>query len=179
MTEHLMIDGNNLLHIMHEQSMGPPVARMHLARLIADFAVATGIEVTIVFDGPAPLGGLARQFDMLKTDIRFSAPVPADDIIIQAIQRRARDDVLRVITSDRAIQAVARMNHCPFEDAATFAGRLLEWDTRRRSGFSPSAAVTDATTEPEKPDDVDERELNRYLRELGNDLDDLPPMWQI
>lgn len=179
MNERLIIDGNNLLHIMHEQSMGPPVARLRLAEMIADYATDRNIDAIIVFDGPPPAGGLGQQFSRLAADIRFSGPVTADDIIVQLLDQRPPSTAPTVITSDREVQTAARLHHCAFEDSASFAGQLLAWEAHVRRGASAPSPAPPAVSKPEKPDMVDADELDRVMRELGEDLDDLPPMWQI
>lgn len=103
MNQHVIIDGNNLLHAMHALAPIPLVARETMVKIIERWARRGTADVTLVFDGPRPREGLARQMSSSRIDVRFSAPVTADDVIVGMIYRAKHPDTIRVISTDTAI----------------------------------------------------------------------------
>ncbi len=90
MPRHVIIDGNNMLYAMHAHAPIPSVGRETMVKVIERWARRGTDEVTLVFDGPEPIGGLSRQMASSRITVRFSAPKSADDIIV-ALIHRARD----------------------------------------------------------------------------------------
>ena len=166
MAEHVIIDGNNLLHAMHAHAPLPTVGRETLFKIIDRWARRGDDRVTLVFDGPVPHGGLAKQLASSRIDVRFSAPQTADDVIVGMVHRATDPGTIRVVTSDRAIQHEASYRRCRHVDAAAFVAELFP-----RQG-SPKSAPT---APREKPPDVTPEEKREWLDAFGyDDTDDEP-----
>ncbi len=125
MDEHVIIDGNNLLHAMREHAPIAPVGRETMVRLIERWSRGSGSSVTLVFDGPVPRGGLSKQLSPDGMTVRFSAPATADDLIVAAIGDEKDPTRLRVVTSDTAIRHAAGYRRCRCTDAVSFIGELF------------------------------------------------------
>src|SRR3990170_1885636 len=118
MAEHVIIDGNNLLHAMREHAPITAVGRETMVRLIERWSRGSGSSVTLVFDGPPPRGGFNKQLSPDGLTVRFSAPATADDLIVAAIGDEKNPTRLRVVTSDTAIRHTAGYRKCPCTDSA-------------------------------------------------------------
>jgi len=125
MGEHVIIDGNNLLHAMREHAPIAAVGRETMVRLIERWSRSSGCSVTLVFDGPAPRGGFGKQLSPDALTVRFSAPATADDLIVAAIAKEKDPTLLRVVTSDTAIRHAASYRRCRCTDAVSFIGELF------------------------------------------------------
>jgi hypothetical protein len=125
MGEHLIIDGNNLLHAMREHAPIATVGRETMVRLIERWSRGSGSAVTLVFDGPAPRGGFHKQLSPDGLTVRFSAPASADDLIVAAIGDEKDPTRLRVVTSDTAIRHAAGYRKCRCTDAGSFIDELF------------------------------------------------------
>ncbi len=125
MTEHVIIDGNNLLHAMHEHAPIAAVGRESMVRLIERWSRASGCNVTLVFDGPAPRGGFGKQLSPKGLTVKFSAPATADDLIVAAIAEEKEPTRLRVVTSDTAIRHAAGYRKCRCTDSVSFISELF------------------------------------------------------
>ena len=125
MGEHVIIDGNNLLHAMREHAPIAAVGRETMVRLIERWSRGSGSSVTLVFDGPAPRGGFSKQLSPDGLTVRFSAPATADDLIVAAIGDEKDPTRLRVVTSDTAIRHAAGYRRCRCTDAVSFIGELF------------------------------------------------------
>ena len=149
MSEHVIIDGNNLLYAMHAHASLPNIGRETLVRIIERWAAGSDRRVTLVFDGPVPREGLARQMGSKQRlesgatlTVRFSAPATADDVIVQAVHDAKDPGAMRVVSSDRAIGHAAKHRRCRLTLAADFVAELLP---------EPEKIADDASSFPEKP----------------------------
>ena len=166
MPEHVIIDGNNVLHGMHEHAPIPHIGRESMVKLIRDWARQLPHTVTLVFDGPMPKGGLAKQMQPAGIDVRFSAPETADDIIVQMVRAAPDPGQIRVVSSDTAVRHEAGLRRCKHSDSATFIATL----------FPPAAEHSETQTEqPEKPDVVSAEEASEWLDVFGNQVAEDPP----
>ncbi|MCH9034081.1 MAG: NYN domain-containing protein [Planctomycetes bacterium] len=166
MPEHVIIDGNNLLHSMYEHAPIPHIGRESMVRLIRDWASRVPHTVTLVFDGPMPIGGLAKQMQPVGIRVLFSAPETADDIIVRMVRAAPDPGQLHVVSSDTAIRYEARLRRCKHSDSATFIATL----------FPPTADHSETQAEqPEKPDVVSPQEANEWLDVFGDHDDEDPP----
>ncbi len=166
MPEHVIIDGNNLLHSMYEHAPIPHIGRESMVRLIRDWAGQVPHTVTLVFDGPMPKGGLAKQMQPAGIKVLFSAPETADDIIVQMVRAAPDPAQLHVVSSDTAIRYEAGLRRCKHSDSATFITTL----------FPPTAEDSETQTEqPEKPDVVSPQEASEWFDVFGNQDDKDPP----
>ena len=163
MDEHLVIDGNNLLPALRESGALPSPGRETLVRLLERWTKDRAIKVTLVFDGAAPPGPMARQLASTIIDVRFSAPRTADDVIVEMVQREPNPARLRVVSDDGAIRHEAGLHRCRHIGAARFVAELFP-------GRSTSSAS--APRPAEKPDAVTPDEKEHWQRTFGHDEDE-------
>ncbi len=163
MQGHVIIDGNNLLHAMHEHAPIAAVGRETLVRIVDEWARRGQDKVTIVFDGPPPRRELARQMDSTRVFVRFSAPATADDVIVDIVHRARQPSTIRVVTSDTAIRHEAKYRRCQHTDSASFVQALFK---------TADEPVADATPTTEKPADVSEREVREMMELLNGEVDE-------
>ena len=166
MPEHVMIDGNNLLHSMYEHAPIPHIGRESMVRLIRDWASKVPHAVTLVFDGPMPKGGLAKQMRPAGIRVLFSAPETADDIIVRMVRAAPDPAQVHVVSSDTAIRYEARLRRCKHSDSVTFIATLFPSATDQRGT---------QVEEPEKPDVVSAQEASEWLDVFGDRDDEDPP----
>jgi predicted RNA-binding protein with PIN domain len=121
----VIIDGNNLLHAMHRHAPVAHVGRETLVRVVDRWARACDSSVRIVFDGPKPRDGLAKQMATGRVTVSYSVSESADDVIVRVVQGSGRPFELRVITSDKAIASVARRRKCDVCDSESFVGEMF------------------------------------------------------
>ncbi len=160
MSQHVIIDGNNLLHAMHAHAPLPHVGRETLVRVIDGWARKRDDKVTLVFDGPVPREGLARQMSSGRIDVRFSAPQTADDVIVAMIHATKHPATVRVVSSDTAIAREARYRRCHHLDAVSFVTEL----------FTVEATPTSApAANDEKPAEISPEERQEWLERFGLD----------
>jgi predicted RNA-binding protein with PIN domain len=163
MAEHVLIDGNNLLYAMHAHAPLPQVGRETLVKLIERWAGKRKGDVTLVFDGPVPREGLARQMTSGKITVLFSAPVTADDIIVSLIDQAMEPTALRVVSSDTAIRHEARHRRCACTDVVEFVAELFP-PQQRTVGSTPAA-----NPPAEKPETLSPEEAQAWLDAFGID----------
>lgn len=145
----LIIDGNNLLFAAQARGSRQPMGRETLVRRVEAWARDGGESVTIVFDGPSPRPGLARQMTAGPVTVLFSAPESADDVIIRMIRDEYRHAALRIVTGDTAIAYEARNCRCAQVASAAFIDELLPG--RGNRGRTPHAASGDARNPAASP----------------------------
>lgn len=161
---HVVIDGNNLLHAMREHAPLPGVGRETLVKIVERWARRGTDDVTLVFDGAAPPGGLSRQMSSPRISVRFAAPRSADDVIVAIVESCRHPDRLRVVSADSAIGYAARSRRCGHTKSPAFVGELFAGAGEDRLPASPFA---------EKPEALSEREREEWLREFeGPDAPD-------
>lgn len=166
MPMHVIIDGNNLLHAMHAHAPIPTVGRETMVKVIERWARRGHDDVTLIFDGPVPPEGLARQMTSSRITVRFSAPQSADDLIVAQIARAEAPTRLRVVTSDTAIRREARYRRCRHTDSASFVAELFaprEGDSRHTCGTGPAQ---------DKPGLPSSKQTDEWLAEFGYQPDD-------
>lgn len=163
MPVHVVIDGNNLLYAMRAHAPIPSVGRETMVRVVERWARQGNDDVTLVFDGAPPTGGLSKQMSSSRINVRFSAPRTADDVIVGIIQQAPLPVEVRVVTGDTAIQREARLRKCQSTDAVGFVCELFPSDNEpQRSGPTPS----------EKPHEVTDDEAREWLDLFGIDDDE-------
>ncbi len=165
MPKHVLIDGNNLLHAMHEHAPIPNVGRETLVKIIERWACCTEDEVTIVFDGPVPREGLAKQMASGRITVRFSAPDTADDVIVAEIKTALHPTHIRIVTADKAIRREARHRRSQDTDSASFVQELF----RQASDTHEPMVIENPTCE--KPEAPSRKESDDWLEMFGYDSD--------
>jgi predicted RNA-binding protein with PIN domain len=165
MPTHIIIDGNNLLFAMHEHAPIPAVGRETLVRVIEQWAEKGDDKVTLVFDGPVPDTGMARQMDSPRIIVKFSAPLTADDVIIKMVRETKDPGNTRIVSSDTAIATEAKYRRCAWSDSPAFVQELF-------AEPGPPADTSAAAT-PEKPQAPSPEETNEWLKTFGvNQIED-------
>ena len=151
-----LIDGNNLIHALME--VGPEVRRVGLCEVLAE-ALPTDEEITVVFDGPHPEGGLPAEVAR-RLEAIFTPGRPADGTICARIDADSAPRRLTVVSSDREIRRHARRRRCQSvrsEDFARELCRLLRKASRPHEHGEP----------PEKRSGLDEGSTDDWLRLFG------------
>jgi len=167
MRGHVIIDGNNLLHAMHEHAPVPTVGRETMVRALERWAGRHCDDVTLVFDGPAPKGGLRKQLSSRRLSVRFAAPKSADDVIIAIVKRSSHPDTVRVVSSDTAIGYEARKRRCAHTDAVAFTHEVFA---------DPSEAPATPPLDPgrEKPESQSPEDVDRWVDIFDDSIDEEP-----
>jgi len=163
-----VIDGNNLLYAAHAHMPGPHAGRQRLCEILGQWASRSATDLTVVFDGPRPRPTFEQQMRSANITLIFSAPRSADEVIEDMIERTAAPAQMHVVTSDRAIQSVARNRRCPCIESADFA-RELASPTRSAPSDDPPPPAP-----PEKPDAPTPDQADAWLREFNFDPDQPP-----
>lgn len=158
----VLIDGNNLLYAMHEHGPTRPVGRIALVRMIEHWATQEQATVCLVFDGPPPRGGLAKQIASNIIEIIFSGSRKADDLIMDRMEQERSPASVTVVTSDNAIRHEAGHRHCRCLDNVTFIQRLFE-SRVRGSPVQPSASQSARRPTEEKPTSVSPDEKQHWI----------------
>lgn len=166
MAAHILIDGNNLLHAMHERAPIPQVGRETMVRVIERWARTGDDDITLIFDGPEPRGGMSQQMASSRIVVRFSAPRTADDLIVAQINRTHEPTQLRVVSDDTAIRHEARRRRCEDVTCAAFIREVF--DSGREAG---EGSITGPR---EKPSGLSDRETDEWLAIFGYGEDDDP-----
>jgi predicted RNA-binding protein with PIN domain len=105
----VLIDGNNLLFAGRDADPERPVGRAKLCEMLGAWSRRIGEAVTVVFDGPAPSGGLAKQIGDPDIQVRFSgAGIRADDVLAEILAKDSAARRVVVVSSDREVAASAR-----------------------------------------------------------------------
>lgn len=160
MPTHVIIDGNNLLYAMRAHAPLPAVGRETLVRVVERWARQGDDSVTLVFDGPIPREGLARQMTSKRITVRFSAPLTGDDVIVAMVHQAKDPGAVRVVSGDTAIRREARYRRCAHTDVVKFVAELFP---------SPQAPSKAPPTRGEKPDHVSPEETREWLELFGVD----------
>jgi len=160
MSEHVIIDGNNLLYAMHAHAPVPSVGRETLVKHIHRWAGTSNTRVTLVYDGPTPRRGLAGQMQSRWVTTVFSAPRTADDIIIDMIHNVTAAGSIRIVTSDTAIRREATHRRCRWTSSPAFVEELFA---------KPPRAGKIADPPPEKPTHLSPEETQQWLDEFNVD----------
>jgi len=161
MPEHIIIDGNNLLFVMHEHAPMPSVGRETMVRVIERWAHARDAMITLVFDGPVPARGMADQMASRRLRVRFSAPKSADDVIVEMLHRARHAEPIRVVSNDTAIRHEAKALRLGRTTATEFVAELF--GRQRPNDASAPANSTDSG----KPENLSEDEIKRWMSEFG------------
>ncbi len=90
----VLVDGYSLLHAWPELAEGRPrysaAARDELVQMLGQYADASGIPVTVVFDGSRPRGGPQQSESHAGVEILFSRSGQTADQIIERVTHRMK-----------------------------------------------------------------------------------------
>ena len=158
-----LIDGNNLMYALSEAQGG--VGRLGLCKLLMGLP-ARGQRVRVVFDGPEPPSGLARQIEDTGLEVHYSGPRIADDLITEHITADSAPRRLTVVSSDREIRKAASRRRCRIIKSEEFVPMLLRiveshrrCESKTRRGGEPK----------EKREGLSQEQTQKWLREFGFD----------
>jgi len=115
----VIIDGNNLLHSLPSQEQNRDSVRRRALDSVRD----GGMSLTLVFDGPPPVGSPDPEH-LGRLTIRFSGSSSADDLILRLLPGSGGASQWVVITDDRALRNRVR-------DQGAQVRTLREWQSRR------------------------------------------------
>lgn len=147
----IVIDGNNLLYAARKaESSSLLIGRSMLCDTLGEWARRRTERVHVVFDGPAPHAGLAKQIGNPAIEVTYSgAGVSADSVITGIVETDSAARRLSVVSSDgEIIRAAKRRRARPIrsEDFWTTVQRDLARPVAERgepeekeAGLSPEA----------------------------------------
>jgi len=125
---------------------------------LGQWARRTGEKVSVIFDGPAPTGGLARQISDPDVAVSYSgAGVSADDVLTRTIEADSAARLLLVVSSDREVLRVARRRQARAMRSDEF------WATLQADLARPKPAPLEPD---EKRRGLRAAEAERWLREF-------------
>jgi predicted RNA-binding protein with PIN domain len=151
----ILVDGNNLMHAVRE--IGDEVGPSAVCRLLGDFAEATGLAVTVVFDGGGPSGRLAEQIHDPRIAVCYGGPRQADDVLEELIAAHTAPRRLTVVSSDREVRRMATRRQCRSVKADLFARRLL----------APPPPAPEPVEPPGKRQGLSAEQTRQWLEEFG------------
>ena len=99
----VLIDGNNLLHILPSGSND----RSGVRSQVLDAVRKEKMRITVVFDGPPP-GGSPAVEHLGPVTVRYSGKTSADDMILQLIPQGGRASESVVVTDDQELRRRVR-----------------------------------------------------------------------
>ncbi len=159
----VLIDGNNLLFAALDADPERPPSRSVLCLRLGQWARRTGEKVTVVFDGPTPPEGLAKQTSAPAVDVAYSESVTADEVLAELIEEDTAARRLVVVSSDREVARAARRRKAKSIRSEAFWAALL----RELARPMPRSLEPREKTEGLSGED----QAERWMRELGLDAD--------
>lgn len=161
----VLIDGNNLLFAARElDDPDRPPGRALLCNVLAAWAARTGETLQIVFDGPRPSAGFAAQIERGLLDVEYSGSSSADAVLIERLESDSAALHLTFVSSDRAIQRVAKRRRAKVLASDVF------WRQVRRDLARPPNHVPQEP--PEKQQGLTAAQTDEWLDEFGLDARD-------
>jgi predicted RNA-binding protein with PIN domain len=149
----VVIDGNNLLHAARDvEDPDRLLGRSMLCDQIGRWAQRQGERVLVVFDGPAPSAALAEQIGHPDIQVTYSgAGVSADAVVTDILENHSAARTFVVVSTDRAIQRVAKRRRAKAVRSDVFWAGLKEDLARpparpsepeeKEAGLSPEATA--------------------------------------
>ncbi len=120
----ILIDGHNLIGQMPNLRLDDPDDEEKLLIRLRAYRARTGKRLVVYFDP-----GIAYQSPRHRSQGGISVKQAgtgqrADDLLMRDVRRHPNPRELTVVTSDRSIQSMARLQGARIIDAATFADEL-------------------------------------------------------
>jgi uncharacterized protein YaiI (UPF0178 family) len=116
----ILLDGNNLLHRLP----GSQRTRAEVRRQVLDITRRETVSVTVVFDGPPPVGAPPREA-LGKVTVIYSGSRSADDVILDLLPPGSAAGQWSVVTDDRGLASRVKGRGAKVR-------RLADWRGRRR-----------------------------------------------
>jgi len=120
----ILIDGHNLIGKIPGLRLNDPDDEEQLLLRLRSYRARTGKRLVVYFDPGEAYQSPGRRSKGGISVRQAGTGQRADDLIIRDLQRHHNPRELTVVTSDRAIQEVARHYQARVIDAATFAAEL-------------------------------------------------------
>lgn len=120
----ILIDGHNLIGKMPGLSLDDPNDEEKLLTRLRAYRARTGKRLVVYFDAGAAYQSPARQSKGGITVRWAGSGRQADGLMMRDVRRHRNPRELTVVTSDRAIQHVARQEGARVIDSATFSAEL-------------------------------------------------------
>lgn len=122
-----LVDGHNVIGtgLLPGISLADEDDEIKLVHLLRRYYARVRTPITVVFDQGLP-GGRSASLSGGGVEVIFASALgqDADAVLISRIRRARHPSVLRVVTSDRRVQAVARAHGCRVISAQAFAHEL-------------------------------------------------------
>lgn len=160
-----LIDGHNLIARMQTMSLEDPDDEAKLVlRLRSWSAASRKRQVTVIFDAGLP-SGMDKRLSTSQVTVVF-APMDstADALLIKRINKMRNPAEYVVVSSDRAVLAVAAARRVPSLVSEAFAVHLEE-----------KAEEPAAPPQPEKPENSAAGEVEEWLTLFGPVPERKPP----
>lgn len=122
----ILIDGHNVIGKISGLRLGDPNDEAKLLTRLRAYRARTGKRLVVYFDPGAAYQSPARQSKGGITIRWAGTGQQADGLMIRDIRRHRNPRELIVVTSDRAIQLVARQEGARVIEAAIFATELSQ-----------------------------------------------------
>ena len=154
---HYLIDGHNLIAALPDISLEDPEDEAELVLLLRSWTAAGAKRrATIIFDGGLP-GGQSRGLSSSVVQVIFaSSGKPADNLLISRIHQVRNPAEHTLVSSDRAVTAVAKARRMPHISSQEFAQRLLQ-----------APQMDNEPSENEKPE-LGEEDIADWLKLFGD-----------
>jgi predicted RNA-binding protein with PIN domain len=120
----ILIDGHNLIGKIADLRLDDPNDEAKLLMRLRSYRAHTGKTLTVYFDPGESYQSPARRSSGGIRVRQAGSGKHADDLIIRDIRRHRNPRELTVVTSDHAIQDVARQYGARVIDSGTFATEL-------------------------------------------------------
>ena len=133
----VLIDGHNLIGKIPGLRLDDPDDEGKLLVRLRAYRARTGKHLTVYFDPGVSYQSPARRSSGGISIRHAGSGQRADDLIIRDLRRHHNTRELTVVTSDHAIQEVARQHNAQVVDAATFAGELSRQPEKEDTFDSP------------------------------------------
>jgi hypothetical protein len=140
-----------------------------LCAAIGAWAQRRGERVEVIFDGPTPPNGLARQLAHAAIEVSYGDGASADARLIQRLETDSAARRLLVVSSDHEVVRAARRRRARTIGSAEFWA-LLEWEAARAHAGPPGPATArpSSRSEPvEKKQGLAPEATRQWLVEFG------------
>lgn len=132
-----LIDGHNLIGKIPDLRLDDPNDEEQLLMRLRAYRARTGKRLVVYFDPGTAYQSPGRRFKGGIGVFQAGTGQRADDLMIRDLRRHHNPRELTVVTSDRAIQEVARHHRAQVIDAATFAEELSHTPSKKETGEMP------------------------------------------
>jgi len=138
-----------------------------VSRLVQHLDAEIRNRTCLVFDAANPPPDRPSEFDAEGIHVRFAIGYPeADDLLEEIIAAHSAPKNLAVVSSDHRVQAAARRRGSQIFDAQSWLDDLIDGRIR----LAPTqlgGAGQGSQTEGDKPDAIDDDDVQRWMNEFG------------